>query len=283
MKRINSIVLALMALLTIVSCEKEIGKENLGEDLIQGQEMERTVTYNLLDYTPNVYHDYFSYSDHTIGFSAIKLDPLKTHFNSQRNLINDKADFEIKINKFEVAGKGGSSKMSKEEIDNIYGKELSIDIVLSNGKTFKNGETKKDISMYVPKKINISNPKVEDEGDVMPYCYYDGFLLEWNADPKNEEGLVVVAEYFGATAIPKDNIEPTIINTDIIDMDNGTVILDNDLWEGIPNTAVVYLSLLRGNVQLEEVDGKIVKFYAETHAELPIILIKDLDVIQLEQ
>ena len=92
-----------------------------------------------------------------------------------------------------------------------------------------------------------------------------------------------MAEYLGMSAIPEKDKNSNIINTDIIEEDNGKVILDNDLWKGIPNTAVVYLSLLRGNIQLEEVDDKIIKFYAETHAELPIILIKDLDVSQLEQ
>ena len=173
--------------------------------------------------------------------------------------------------------------MSKSQINDVFGSELSIKIKPSQGTTFKNGEGEMEIEMYVPKKINITNPKIENDKDLMPYCHYEDFVLEWNADPKNEEGLVVVAEYYGATAIPGEDSSPSIINTDIIEEDNGKTVLDNDLWEGIPNSAVVYLSLLRGNVKLEEVDGKVVKFYAETHAELPIVLIKDMNTVQLEQ
>ena len=65
--------------------------------------------------------------------------------------------------------------------------------------------------------------------------------------------------------------------------DNGRAVLSNKLWNGIPNAAVVHLTLLRGNVEIVEIDEEIVKVYGETHAELPIILIKDMDSIQLEQ
>ncbi len=39
------------------------------------------------------------------------------------------------------------------------------------------------------------------------------------------------------------------------------------------------LILLRGNVKIEDIDGKTHKFYAETHMRLPIILVKDLSTV----
>jgi hypothetical protein len=73
-----------------------------------------------------------------------------------------------------------------------------------------------------------------------------------------------------------------VVNTDFIEADNGRIVLDKDLFKGIPNLSMVDIILLRGNVSIEEIDKKTYKFYAETHVRLPIVLVKDLTTIAKE-
>ncbi len=116
----------------------------------------------------------------------------------------------------------------------------------------------------------------------MPACYYKDFLLEWNADPNNKEGLVIIAEYFGNNAIPTNDNNDHIFNTDIIKEDNGQAILNNDLFKNIPDLGIVHLILLRGNVKIEEIEGQLYKFFGESHVRMPIILVKNLNSIEKE-
>jgi len=116
----------------------------------------------------------------------------------------------------------------------------------------------------------------------MPLCYCEGFVLEWNADPNNEEGLVIIAEYFGENVIPENSDDSHLQNVDMIENDNGKVVLNASIFNNIPNLAMVDLILLRGNVKIEEIDGETFKFYAETHQRMPIILVKDLSSVHRE-
>ena len=114
----------------------------------------------------------------------------------------------------------------------------------------------------------------------MPVCYSEGFVLEWNADSLNEEGLVIIVEYFGENVIPSNNTNEHLQNIDMIEEDNGKIVLKSSIFNNIPNLALVDLILLRGNVKIEEIDGESYKFYAESHQRLPIILVKDLSTIK---
>ena len=170
--------------------------------------------------------------------------------------------------------------MNKNSADDIFGRVMRINVKSKTGKSFKDGTTSKEVEMYVPAQLQISNPDIISEEDLMPLCFYEDFVLEWNADPKNKEGLVVVAEYTGISAIPSKDKNIHIVNTDVIKEDNGKAILDNDIWDGIPDSGVVNITLLRGNVKIENIDEENYKFYAEARTVLPIILIKDLNSVE---
>jgi hypothetical protein len=179
-----------------------------------------------------------------------------------------------------VTNKKGSSAIGMVDANNIFGHVMKISIKSKKGSTFKDGSSSKEVEMYVPKQLNILNPKIESEKDLMPYCYFKDFVLEWNADPNNKEGLVVVAEYTGTSAVPARDKNVHIMNTDIIKEDNGRAVLNNQLWKGIPDTGIVHLSLLRGNVKIEEIDEENYKFFAQAQVVLPLILIKDINTME---
>jgi hypothetical protein len=137
------------------------------------------------------------------------------------------------------------------------------------------------ISMYVPELLHITSPNIENPEDLLPYCYYDNFVLGWNADPQNENGLVVVVEWNG-TDLYGNEYKEYVRSADIIKNDNGSCVLNNALFDGIPHGALVNIQLIRGNI---DVEGKIIHedgseeyfvFVAASQAILPIILVREI-------
>lgn len=268
-----------IALLTIVivSCES---KNDTPAEVMKISETAIESSYDLLDLKPNTYHDYFKESDNTMGYSSLKPNPLEeaslVQYSSLSPLAKQRSG--ISINGFKVKGMATSQKLSANESNNIFGKTVTFRINAANTKTGKLANAE-EVVMYVPSIISITNPAVKTEQEQYPLCDSKNFVLEWNADPLNKEGLVVIAEYFGFNAIPIDAQNTHVLNTDYIELDNGKATLDAALFNGIPNLAIVHIILLRGNVALKDIEGESYKFFAESHMRLPIILIKDVTSI----
>lgn len=82
--------------------------------------------------------------------------------------------------------------------------------------------------------------------DPTPLCYYEDMEIEWNPDPNNANGVVIVIEWLGGTAFD-DPVDESLVNGTIVD-DTGTTILSNDLFDGIPDNALVNMYLMRANI-----------------------------------
>ncbi len=93
--------------------------------------------------------------------------------------------------------------------------------------------------------IEIINPH-SLEGQIIPFCYYDEMVVEWNPDYGNTNGVVVIVEWDGVTLQGPDT-QTFITGVDIVD-DTGSTTLNNHLFDGIPDGALVTLHLLRGNI-----------------------------------
>jgi hypothetical protein len=132
----------------------------------------------------------------------------------------------------------------------------------------------------VPKKLNVSKPVPPSTKKITMVAYYRDFLLEWNADPKNANGLMVAVEYKGENVNSENNSNIHIQNVDHIEIDNGSFVLDDAMFDNIPNLSFVDIILLRGNIRIDDLDGETIKTYAETHQRIPILLVKDLKTIK---
>lgn len=285
MKTINyKITLVLLVIIALIfSCDTN--ETESVEQTIQETSIELKSSYGLLDISPNIYHDYFRQTDYSAGFSSLKANSLAEPSIVQRINISDDNNKtrNFSINNVSINSLTKAVKMSKVDGQNIYGKTISFKIGTTNKKDkVGNSSTETEVEMYIPDLVEITNPKIDNDDELLPICYYEDFVLEWNADPNNEEGLVVIAEYFGNNAIPENSTNEHILNTDVIDIDNGHAVLNNDLFKNIPNLSIVHLILLRGNVAIEEIEGELYKFYAESHVRLPIILAKDLTTVAKE-
>ncbi len=283
MKTINfklSMMLVMVSTL-FISCNSN---EPVDTAILANQQVSKELksSYNLLDITPNVYHDYFKKTDFSAGFSSLKDNSLAQPSVVQLN------DIDSKVKTLSYTVNGGSktqlsksSKLSGADSQSIYGKTISFKINNSSTSNKVNTDAT-EVNMYVPELVEITNPKITNSDELLPSCYSKDFVLEWNADPNNKEGLVVIAEYFGNNAVPINSTDEHILNTDMIKEDNGRAVLNNDLFKDIPNLSIVHIVLLRGNVDIQEIDGELYKFFAESHVRLPIILVKDLNTVAKE-
>ena len=101
--------------------------------------------------------------------------------------------------------------------------------------------------------ISIIRPTI-DNCDPIPLCYYDNFIVEWNGDLNNPNGMVIIAEWNGTT-ISQPPYDISVANVDIVD-DNGLAVLNTELFKDMPNEALVNLWLIRGNL-IDIEDGNI--------------------------
>ncbi len=83
-------------------------------------------------------------------------------------------------------------------------------------------------------------------GQEIPLCYYDDMEIEWNPDPENNNGVVVIIEWNGIM-VDGPNSNTNVVGIDILD-DTGVAVLNNQIFDGIPDGAMVNMWLLRGNI-----------------------------------
>lgn len=105
------------------------------------------------------------------------------------------------------------------------------------------------------KPIEISKP-IFDKCEHIPYCWWDKMEIEWNEDPNNKNGVLIVAVWSGTSLLGKNNYVPPVLiyNVDVVE-DTGHAILDNKLFDNIPEWAVMSLLLFRANI-VEVIDEK---------------------------
>lgn len=111
-------------------------------------------------------------------------------------------------------------------------------------------------------------------------CYVKNFVLRWNADPNNHAGLLISIDWMGKKLFGPDNDGQSVRRTAFIPEDNGEITLDPQLFNHIPNTALVFITLLRGNIDNVLVGDYSYNISSESHAVLPIILCRKLRNIQ---
>lgn len=116
----------------------------------------------------------------------------------------------------------------------------------------------------IPEPIDLYSPEI-DHCNPFPYCYYENFILSWNADIHNDAGVVIISEWNGCTLEGSpQNI--SIANVDLVP-DNGETVLHTDLFQGMPDEALVNLYLIRGNLTTITGDGSITLSEALQHPD----------------
>lgn len=273
----------LLLLLTIVSCRNN---EEIGEPAKPSGTNENTVEEKILYQGTSVYGNFFIPGEQ-VGFSSLKENALA---KEQLTILDANEDSQLKksgvegvqvlINGMDLSVEKrrlkSGQKNKNELLNSWYGQDISFVI---KSKKLKNGsieEDEKTIEMYMPDVVSITSPKIETEEELYPYCYYKDFKLSWTPDEKNENGLVVMVEWLG-TVFGQDDTNKYVRNIDVLPNDNGTAILNDELFNGIPDKSVVYITLLRGNIAIADIEEYTYKLLGESHEVLPLILVRNIE------
>lgn len=270
-------------------------KETVDEKTKDGTPIDNKVTQTVLFKGKSNYSKIFRTDAPVMGYSTIKQNSLAIE---ELTIVDD-------LNENDLSGNGQQKSSSSSKIqlrvngitlsdlnvigdgrqrikaaqNLLYGKDVSFTITktspLSIGSS-KISAQDTTITMYVPDLVMITSPKIEKSEELFPYCYYKGLQLKWNADINNQNGLVVMVEWYG-TSISDKKTDKYIRNIDILTVDNGESVLNDKLFDNIPENAVTYITLLRGNITvLDNYMSDPYRLLAESHAILPLILIRNL-------
>ena len=102
--------------------------------------------------------------------------------------------------------------------------------------------------------ITIIRPYVT-ECDPIPLCYYHDLEVEWNEDVFNNSGVGIIIEWNGKKMLdPYDNVR--VVGIDFVD-DLGSVVLDDAIFDNIPDGALVYMWLFRFDVATIEGENNV--------------------------
>lgn len=106
-----------------------------------------------------------------------------------------------------------------------------------------------DITLRTASPIYFIRPRATRCNSI-PLCYYEDMEVEWNPDPENRTGVVVIAEWNGISMDGSSTGE-TIAHSVEVD-DTGCTTLPNEIFEGMPDEALVNLWLVRANIEIVE-------------------------------
>lgn len=270
----------------------------------QAQDIENVVTENFLFSGENNYSKILRTDAPMIGYSTIKENSLASNELRIIDDVNDISNSEFNLQKspsassFTLLVNGiNLSEMDNQIVDGMQKAKASQNLLYGQNVSFTISRRFKSMSsvnglqrvssqdttltMYVPNLVEVTSPKIEKTSDLFPYCYYKDFELKWNADSKNDNGLVVIVEWTGMN-IKGEKTAKYIRNIDIISNDNGSAVLNEKLFDNIPENAIAYITLLRGSISMvedylaNEGQGQSYRVVAESHAVLPLILVRNL-------
>jgi len=120
--------------------------------------------------------------------------------------------------------------------------------------------------MYIPKEIEIHN--ISDQG-IVPGSYTHkvtrgGVRVDWNADSNNTNDVLAYIRWDGTTTSTTlgDKIGQNVIERAVVLTDSGSGTLPANLFEGVPQNAILSFNLVRANFDVNQGrDGKSYKTY----------------------
>lgn len=193
--------------------------------------------------------------------------PPKTSTKST-SMINRERDIQIN-------GRDLFSPMAQNQkgsVTSMFGQDVTFDF--SRGSVATKGEHNPTASMYVPTILRISTPQMISETQKTPLCYYDLFTVRWNADRKNSNGVMIIIRWRGSVLFGNDS--PSQVCHTVCVTDNGQAVLDESMFEGIPDTAFCEMYLVRGNIENIDVDQIEYQLLAETFDMINFVLIRNI-------
>lgn len=131
----------------------------------------------------------------------------------------------------------------------------------------------------LPSEVRITSPNIHEVEDGYPLCYFEDFILRWDSDVTNNNGTLVVVEWDGTMVFGEHYGNTSVRAMDLLD-DTGVATLNPHLFDGIPDTAMCYLTLMRGLAVFDtEEDESSYSFICECSDTIPFVLIRNIETI----
>ncbi len=177
--------------------------------------------------------------------------------------------------KIQIDGINPFSSLSEDEkssVKDMFGKEIAFDL---SGGAPATKAAMTPIQLYSPKLLTISCPQYMPVTENPPVCYFQDFVVKWNADRKNENGVLIIVRWIGSMLFG-DNYDTSQVCHTICVPDNGQTTLDESMFEGIPDTAYCHLYVIRGNLENYDIDQLDYQLLTETHDIVNFVLVRNI-------
>ena len=258
------------------------GEDSSAHRIIQNENLLPKEDISFLPGDFGNYKLFLGNADYVMTLSSTKLSPLEPNcYSSYIGLsgVNTKSEvaptISAKVNGADFLPEV-RTKSDGFAASDYYGKNIIVAITKTvETKGEMAGNNTQEVGMYVPNEIVLLSPSLAQEEDLYPLCYYDGFQIRWNEDVKNTNGIIVVVDWFGETVLGKD-VPNTRVRRFCSFPDTGTAVLDTSLFDGIPDTAVCHMTLLRGNIAMVDLDEETCKVMMESHEYFTFVLIREV-------
>lgn len=232
------------------------------------------------------YLSYSFYTDYIAGISSIRENPLKNEFVygfstplggniMTRSGCGDNNTFAVSVNYIDLTTDVTTKTGEEIHFKPLFGDKVHYRISNKSVNTRSELPEPIEIDMYVPELINITFPLVEREEDFYPLCLYNSFMIRWNADIKNENGVLVVVEWHGSMVFGEDNENAYVRCIDLV-VDSGETFINPAMFKDIPDTALCTLTILRGNVENILAGDVSYKLVGSTCDSMQFVLIKNV-------
>lgn len=237
-------------LILSISCNKEQDTHNYKWfeneiDNIYSSNMEHPIWVNLKvkDYSFPSNENEIEYQNHW-GDNTYIIDgiPYNVCISNSYNL--QYSDSSLKVI-------GINRRISKKIVAENNEEDASEDILLNN--YIVTLQSVEPIYIYSPYFSNCNT---------IPYCYYENMQIDWNANIDPDKNLYIITMWNG-TYFDEPAVQQTVVHVDVVN-DNGSAVLNNNLFDDMPDGALVTLMLVRANfievtlddseVQIEDVD-----------------------------
>jgi len=267
MKKLYLISITLFSIIMFFSCNKE--NENM-DSRIKGSSNIMSVRYsnvsNSMLYTgPTKYAYLAQETDNESIISEHTINPLAT---IQSSVEDNQSSTQVECNSVLLSS---STNYYQNSFSSLYGNGVVFTIGNLNPVT---------IDMYIPERINFVSPLIVSNSDLYPFCYYDNFVLKWNADSLNDNGIVVIVEWHGEMYGEPFRENEHFRNVDILSEDDGIETLRNSIFDNIPEDAIATMTITRGEVEKLTYNKESWKVGGLTTSSLPFILVRDMSNYQ---
>lgn len=177
----------------------------------------------------------------------------------------------VKLNGKDVFS--SATKFGDNSLAELFGEVVKFDL---SGLGFATkGSSAGNVEMYVPAPLQITFPQYDNGNHLPPLCYDQDFIVRWNADTQNKNGVMAIVKWDGTVLFGEDYPSSYVVHFKKFP-DTGSAKLDGAMFEGIPDTAYCSLFLLRGDMTDIDVDQIDYQLLAEAHDALDFALVKNV-------